>query len=346
MKTKSQINLFTYIARRVLLAIPTIFGVITIAFIISRALPGDVVLMRIPFQSIGRMYEIERQKLGLDQPLFIQYIKFIQLMLTGDWGYSITLFRDLPILHLLRERLPRTLELIFISMFIATYIGLKIGKKTASNRNKFHDVMSRVIIYLIMAIPGYLIAMSILYYFSATNIKLFPFWGYKSPGIGDPLTITYSRVIDSILCFRFDILIDYLYHLFVPIIALVIIQLVIITRHTRSSMLEILQQDYIRTAISKGVSKKTMLKKHALRNAIPPVITKITLGFTTLLGVMIPIEVALDIKGIGQWFSRAIFLKDYSLVIALVYVYGMIAIIFSLIADIAYSIVDPRIRYK
>jgi len=111
-------------------------------------------------------------------------------------------------------------------------------------------------------------------------------------------------------------------------------------------MITILQQDYIRTAIAKGVDDKTVLKKHALKNAIPPVITQITMGFPTLLGTMIPIEVALEIKGIGQWFNNAVYLKDYNIIVALVFVYGIIAISFNLIADIAYSIADPRIRYK
>ncbi len=346
MKTKSQINILTYIGRRILISIPVLFGIITIAFLISRAVPGDPALNRLPVQALGRLYEAEREKLGLNQPIIVQYLIFIRLILTGDWGYSLVISPDTEIWFLIWERLPRTLELIFISMFIATYIGLKIGKKTAFKRNKFQDSMSRVILYLIMAIPGYLIALSTLYYFSATDIKLFPFWGYKTPGIGDPPTITYSRIIDSLLVFRFDITIDYLYHLFVPIITLVIIQLVIITRHTRSSMITILQQDYIRTAIAKGVDDKTVLKKHALKNAIPPVITQITMGFPTLLGTMIPIEVALEIKGIGQWFNNAVYLKDYNIIVALVFVYGIIAISFNLIADIAYSIADPRIRYK
>ena len=197
-----------------------------------------------------------------------------------------------------------------------------------------------------MAIPGYLIGMFTIYFFQATKIKLFPLYSYKSAGIGDPPNITYSRIIDSLLVFRFDITIDYLYHMFIPIITLVIVQLVIITRHTRSSMIDILHQDYIRTARAKGVDEKSIFNKHAIKNAIPPVITQITMGFPTLLGTMIPIEVALDIKGIGQWFNYALFLKDYNVIVALIFVYGIIAITFNLIADIAYSIVDPRIRYK
>jgi ABC-type dipeptide/oligopeptide/nickel transport system permease component len=345
MRKKSQINLLNYILRRVIVAVPALLGLVTIIFFLSRAIPGDPVLYRIPTKALGTLYDVEREKLGLNQPIFIQYIKFMYLMFTGDWGFSLGVQPDIEVWTLLWLRLPRTLEIVTISMLIAAFLGIKAGKIAATNRNRFKDVIIRFVIYIAMAIPGFVVATFIITFFESTRIKIFPFYSYKSIGIGDPPTITYIRTIDCILSGNFVMLFDYLYHLFIPICTMVIIQLVIIARQTRSSMIDILQMDYIRTAIAKGVDLKTIYKKHALKNAIPPVITKIMMGFPTLLGTMIPVEVALELKGLGQYFAMAMFYLDYSVIIAMIFAYGVIVIVFNLLADILYGVVDPRIRY-
>ena len=344
MKIKSQISLLNFIIRRVFITIPALLGIVTITFFISRAIPGDPVLHRIPAKAIGTLYELERQKLGLDQPIFIQYLKFIKLMFTGDWGFSLSVQEDTEVWTLLMFRLPRSLEVVSISMIIATILGIKAGKIAATNRNKIKDVIIRFIIYILMAVPGFVVATFFIATFESTGIQLFPFFSYKSIGIGDPPIITNIRSIDCILSGNFLMLFDYLYHLFIPICTMIVVQLVIIARQTRSSMIGVLQMDYIRTAIAKGLSNKVVFKKHALKNSIPPVITKVTMGFPALLGAMIPIEVALELKGLGQYFAMAMFHLDYSVIIAMIFAYGIIVIIFNLFADILYGYVDPRIR--
>ena len=345
MKNNSQISLINFILRRIIVVIPALLGIVTITFFLSRAIPGDPVLYRIPTKALGTLYEIEREKLGLDQPIFIQYLKFIQLMFTGDWGFSLAVQDDVEVWTLINMRLPRTLEVVSISMIIATVLGIKAGKIAGTNRNKYKDMIIRFIIYILMAIPGFVVATFFIAMFESTGLQIFPFFSYKSIGIGDPPLITNIRTIDCLLTGNFFMLFDYLYHLFIPICTMIVVQLVIIARQTRSSMIGVLQMDYIRTAVAKGVEQKVVNKKHALKNAILPVITKITMGFPALLGTMIPVEVALELKGLGQYFAMAIFHLDYSVIIAMIFVYGIIVIIFNLIADILYGFVDPRIRY-
>lgn len=346
MKQSRITNILSYFLRRAILCIPVIFGVIIITFFITRAVPGDPVLRLLPEKFTAEMYEREKARIGLDKPLIIQFIVYMIDVLRGNWGYSIGVFPRSEVWNMIFQWLPRSLEIMFLSMFIAAFIGIKLGKISASHRNKPSDYTIRSFSYVGMSVPMFVIGYFLIIFCLATGIKIFPFYGYKSPGIGNPPTITHSRIIDCIISGNFYMLFDYGLHLFLPMIGITIGQLVLISRQTRGSLISILQTDYIRTARAKGLSAKIILKRHALRNAFIPTISSIMLGFPKVLGGYVAVEVVFDLKGIGQMFYMSLIYNDYNLMIALIYIFALVVIIFSLIGEFLYAVIDPRIKYR
>ena len=339
-------NLIKYIIRRIFTAIPALLGVLVITFFISRKImsPGDIVLSRLPFRFTEKMYYAEFARLGLDKPIIVQFFIFMGDLFSGNWGLSTTIIPDSPVWSIILQRLPRTIEMTVLSLIISTILGTKLGKIGGSNRNKSKDYTIRIITYVGVSIPAFLLASFFLQFTLQTGTIIFPFYGYKTPGVGNPPTITYSRIIDCIITGNFDILLDYLYHLFIPLSAITFIQLSEFTRQTRSNMIEVLQEDYIRTALAKGCTKKMVYGKHALKNALPPTITAISLSIPRIFGGMVVIEVAFMYPGMGYLFYESLTRLDYGIFIVLIYLFGVIAIISNLIADITYAIIDPRIR--
>jgi len=339
-------NLINYIIRRFFIAILVLLGVITLVFFISRTIMSaeTIVLSRLHFPFTEAQYYAEFARLGLDKPVFIQYLIFMGDLLSGDWGLSLIIVRGSSVWSIILQRLPRTIEITILALIISMFIGIKLGKIGASNRNKTKDNVTRIITYLGVSVPAFLLATLFIQITLTTGTKIFPFFGYKSPGIGDPPTITYSRIIDCILTGNYEILLDYLYHLFVPVTAIIIVNLSMFTRLTRSNMLEVLQKDYVRTAWAKGCTKKKVYGKHALKNAVLPTITAISLSIPRIFGGMVVIEVAFLLPGMGSLFYESLTRLDYGIFIVLLYLFGLIAIISNLIADISYAIIDPRIR--
>ncbi len=342
-------NLLQYILRRIIIAIPVLFGLITIIFFISRVIcpAEELVYSRIPLKAFSQeRVDLEYARLGLNKPILVQYVVFVQDLLTGNWGYSVKVFNGIDVWYVISKRLPRTLEITFLSMIIATILGIKLGKMQGSNRNKGSDIATRIFTYIGVSIPAFIIGVFLVQLVLQTRIKIFPFYGYKSSGIGNPPTITNSRIIDCIITGNYEMLMDYLYHLVLPISAMIIVELSIIARQTRSSMIGVLQEDYIRTAYAKGCSKKMVIKKHALKNSVPPVITVVCLGFPKIFAGQVPLEVAFNFPGLGDLFYLSLRFLDYGLIIILIFLFGVIVITLNLIADILYAIIDPRVRFR
>jgi len=339
-------NLINYIIRRILIAILVLLGVITLVFFISRTIMDaeTILLMSLPFPFTEAQYNAEFARLGLDKPVIVQYFIFMGDLLSGDWGYSVILIPGSSVWDIVTQRIPRTIEITVLALIISIFIGIKLGKIGASNRNKSKDNITRIVTYFGVSVPAFLLATLFIQITISTGTKIFPFFGYKSPRIGDPPTITYSRIIDCILTGNYEILLDYLYHLFVPVSAMIIVILSKFTRLTRSNMLEVLQKDYIRTAWAKGCTKKKVYGKHALKNAVLSTITAISLSIPRIFGGMVVIEVAFLFPGMGSLFYESLTRNDSGIFIVLIYLFGLIAIISNLIADISYAIIDPRIR--
>lgn len=339
-------NLPKYALRRIIISIPVLLGVLAFTFALMKlACPDEVIVyqrLHLPFtqEDFDREYSL----LGFDKPIIIQFLVFVRLMFTGDWGTSMIVVMDSSCKDIIFQRLPRTLEIAIICYIISTYIGLKLGVITGSNRGNRSDKVTRIITYLGISVPPFVLAIFFSQMAAFEDIRLFPFFGYKTPGIGTPTAVTNGRIIDCILTGNWVILGDYLYHLIVPVSAMIVFQLSIIFRQTRSSMIDVLQSDYIRTAYAKGCKEKTVNNKHAFKNALGPSISVIGMGFPKIFAGFIVLEVAFDLPGIGQLFFLAFRSLDYALIIPIIFICAIVVLIFNFLADITYAMVDPRVR--
>ena len=332
--------------RRILVSFASILGVITIAFFITRALPGDPIWDRLPQWATYQDYLEEIAYLGFDKPIHIQYLVFMKNILIGNWGLSLTIALKTPVWDIIFAQLPRTLEIMFISMSIAIFLGLRLGKISAANHKKPQDIIIRIFTYIMISIPGFVILIFLMQLYVHTPFRIFPLYGYKTPGYPEPPTITHIRLIDTLISGKLYLFFDYVWHLIVPCSAVIIVQLVVIVQQTRGKMLEVLQKDYINTAKAKGCKKKDILKKHALKNAATPAIMVSSMGFPIVLGGMIAIERIYNTQGLGALFFLAIESLDYPVIIACIYVFAIVVISFNLLADIFVAIIDPRVKLK
>jgi len=337
-------SMIKFIIRRLLSLLPVLFGVITLTFILSRLMPGDPILAHLPKNFTEEMYRDMLEQLGLDQPIFTQYVIYLGDLFTGNWGNSVSLAKGSPVWDLVLERFFRTFDIAIFSVFIATIAGLKTGVISATHRNKAKDTALRGFALVGVAIPVFWMGM-MLQYLLAYQIPILPGVGYKTPGIGDPPVVTHLRIIDCILVFDMVLLFDYLQHLILPVLCLSFITLASITRQTRSSMLEVLGQDYVRTARAKGCKEKDVIRIHARKNALIPTITIIGLNFGGLLSGAVLTETTFNLHGLGELLIVSIQNTDYWVLNGIVFLTTLTFITINLSIDLIYGFIDPRIRY-
>ena len=343
-------SLLKYILKRLLAAVPVIFGVMTLTFILSRFMPGDPVLAYLPEGKIDWvLYERLKEQMGLNDPLFVQYFRYLGDIFVGNWGVSQSIARGMPVWTLIMLKLPRTADIAIFSIIIAAAVGIKTGIISAAHRNKARDTIFRGITLVGVALPvfflGMLLQYTLGYLIRIDDVALFPSTGFKTIIYTDPPTVTGFRIWDAILSGQFYMVTDYLYHLILPVFCLAFISLAGIVRQTRSSMLEILEQDYIRTARAKGCKEKDVINTHAKKNAMIPVVTIVGLGFGSLLTGAVLTETTFGLAGMGQLLIDSIANSDYWVLNGLVFFFALVFIAINLITDVIYGILDPRIRY-
>jgi len=324
--------------------VPVVFGAITVVFFMSRMMPGNPAYAYLPINATLEQVRAVERWLGLDQPIYIQYFRYIADLFTGNWGLSSQISKGTNVWVLIWNHFPRTMELTIFALLIASFLGIKAGLISAKHRNKPKDTVIRGAALIGVAVPVFWLGM-LLQYFLTYQIRIFPSIGYKNPVWGDPTFITGFRSIDSLMSGYFYLFVDYMWHLVLPVAALAFISLASITRQTRSSMLEVLQQDYIRTARAKGCREKDVVKSHALKNALIPTITVIGLNFGGLLGGAVLTETTFNLVGMGTLMITAIQTYDYYVINATVFLTAVIFVFVNLFMDIIYGFVDPRIRY-
>ncbi|MFW9819871.1 MAG: ABC transporter permease [Candidatus Thorarchaeota archaeon] len=341
-------SMLKYIVRRLLAAIPVIFGVLTLTFILSRLMPGDPIYALLeaigvtdPLPEVVAQY---RRLYGLNLPIILQYFRYLGDLFTGNWGISISVARQTPVWELIMLRLPRTIDLTIFSMVIASYIGIKVGVISATHRNKLRDTAFRGMALIGVAVPIFFLGM-ILQYTLAYLVPVFPATYYKNIDFEDPPMVSGFYMIDALISGQLYKIPDYLYHLILPVFCLSFVTLAGIVRQTRSSMLEVLQQDYVRTARAKGCKEKTVIHKHALKNSMIPTVTVIGLNVAGLLAGAVLTETTFGLNGMGSLLVEAIGLVDYWLINAVVFIVTIIFVMATLITDLLYAILDPRIRF-
>ena len=316
-----------YIAKRFLLFIPTLLMATLVAFLLLRVIPGDPAEVKLAGETGDSNFtqaELQdlRVKLGTDQPLYVQYGKWLWDMVHLDFGQS--MFFEEPVANDLAEKLPITLELTVLAMVIATVIAVPLGLISAIKQDTPADYVARVISIAGVALPNFWVGILIVY-FLVLLFSWMPPLGYASLW-DDPLTN--------------------LQQLFFPALALGIYQMAFMARVTRSSMLEVYREDYTRTARGKGLAERVVILRHALKNALLPVVTISGYEFGRLLAGTVVIESIFMIPGMGRLLVDSVFHRDYTEVQAIVMVITATVLILNLALDVVYGWLNPRIRYR
>ncbi len=337
-------SLISYVTRRVLAMIPILLGVLLLTFMLALELPGS------PFNQEGTKINyvtagIAEDALGLNEPIYIQLGMYVMNILRGNWGNSISLAPGIPVWTYIWSKAPFTIELAVISQIFSISIGIKAGVFSSVNKNNPKDTIVRFIALLGVAIPIFWLGMVLKYLF-ALQLDLFPtIHGISVISNMELITVTGFNTIDAILMGRLDIFLDIIWHMVLPVFSLAFVGLASITRQTRSSMLEVLELDYIRSARAKGCKEKDVINKHALKNAMIPTITIIGIRIGGLLGGAVLTETTFALDGFGSLMIDAIQNRDYFVINALVLLTTAIFMTANLVSDILYGIMDPRIRY-
>ncbi|MFZ3590436.1 ABC transporter permease [Bacillus sp. DJP31] len=303
--------MFTFILRRLLQMIPVLLGVVLVVFLIMQMVPGDPAVLLAGESATPEQVEIIRHQLGLDRPLIVQYFSYVGEIIRGDLGTSIRSNR--PVLDEILVRLPVTFELAFWSILVTIFLGLLAGIISATKQYSFSDVSLMIVALLGVSLPSFWLGLMFILYLSV-KIQIFPVAGWG----------TFMHVV-------------------LPALTLGTGGAAIVARMTRSSMLEVIRQDYIRTARAKGVKEQVIVYKHALKNAMIPVITVVGLQFGALLGGTVLTETVFAINGLGRLIIDAIRMRDLPLVQGSILTVSIIFVVVNMLVDISYRFLNKRV---
>ena len=313
--------MFNYVIRRILQSIPILFVVLTLVFVVVRILPGDPAVAALGDYASKEAVNALREKMGLNVPLWVQYFRFIKTLCQGNLGNSI--ITGYPVASQLIKVLPYSLELTFSAILFGFLLGIPLGIPAAVRRNSFIDYFNRVFSLMGLSVPAFYLGILLMLLFSI-KLKWFPVVGG-----GDLATLSSN-----------------LRHLFLPGLSLGLIMTAYVTRMTRSSLLNILREDYVRTARSKGISERIVLLKHALRNALIPIVALGGVYAVVLIGSSVMTEIVFSRPGLGSLMVGAIKQRDYTTLQSVMVFYSVIVVGLNLMTDLVYGLIDPRIQYR
>jgi len=354
-----------YIVRRVLSSIPVLIGIVLVVFILVRLIPGEPCKAMLGERATAEVCERFTRERGLDQPVSTQLVIFVRDVLRGDLGTSIRFTR--PVTLILVERLPMTIELSLTALALSILIGIPAGIISALRHNSPTDVATMVGANIGVSMPVFWLGLMLAYVF-AILLKDTPFWlpptGRISAGLSaTPFYEVFGwelakdstwfkvneffanlYIFNSIITRNWEVLRDVLKHLILPAVALSTIPMAIIARMTRSSLLDVMGREYIRAARAKGVLERTVVMKHALRNALLPLVTIIGLSLGLLLNGAVLTETIFGLAGVGRILFEAITARDYPIIQAFTLVIAVNYVVVNLLVDLSYTFLDPRVR--
>ncbi|MEA0556109.1 ABC transporter permease [Lysinibacillus irui] len=331
-----------YMGRRLLQLIPVLLGMTFIVFMLIRAIPGNPAQVILGQQATKEAVEALNASLGLDKPWYTQYFSYLAGIFQGDLGVSLR--TKLPVSEEVFPYLAATAELAFFAMIIAIVIGVNAGIISAWFQNSWFDYIAMVVALVGVSVPVFWLGLMEQWTFSS-QLGWLPTSGRDD--VRNPVTaITHFYLLDTLMQGRFDQFIEVLKRLILPGVALATIPMAIIARITRASMLEVMRSDYVRTARAKGQKMFIVVYKHALKNAVIPVLTVIGLQTGLLLGGAILTETIFSWPGIGRYIYDAIGFRDYPVIQSGILIVAFIFIMINLIVDLLYTVIDPRIKYK
>jgi peptide/nickel transport system permease protein len=353
-----------YIIRRVLLMIPALIGILFLTFALARLIPGDPCILLLGERATEEQCDAFRERFGLNDSLPVQFVRYVTNMFQGDFGDSIRTKR--PVGDILLERLPMTLEVTIGAMIFSSIVGVTLGIISAVKRNTIIDVVTMIGANIGVSMPVFWLGLMLAYVFALT-LKETPFMlppsarlsaGLSLPSLVEFYHLEYltgpalnlvtfasnSATFNALITGRFDIWWDAVRHLILPCIAVGTIPLSIIARMTRSSLLEVLGLEYIRTARAKGLRERAVIFKHAMGNAMLPIVTIVGLSFGGLMSGAVLTETVFALPGVGTQLVSAILARDYPVVQAFTVVIAVMFVTINLLVDLSYAYLDPRIR--
>ncbi len=320
--------MLAYVTRKLLLAIPLLWGVITLIFVLLELSPGDVTDKFFNPETPPEVREMVLQKWGLDQPATTRYAIMLKNLVVGEFGYSIS--QERPVFDIIGEALPNTIKLSLMTILIIQGVGILVGTVQAVRQYSLLDNTLSVVTLFFYSMPSFWLALMLQLLF-ALKWPILPASGMVDVVMYDMMS-PWEKVLDQ------------LRHLVLPGIALALASSAFVARYMRSSLLEVIRQDYIRTARAKGLPTRQVIFKHALRNALLPIITILGLQLPFLFSGSVLVETIFSWPGMGRLIVEAIFAQDTSVIIACFFVFTLLVVAGNLLADLLYSVVDPRIR--
>ncbi len=334
-------NLVRYVIKRIFSVIPVLIGVTLLTFTLSHIIPGDPVRATLgPYPSPEAVAQL-KQKWGMDRPLYVQYFRYMKNLLAGDLGRSFQTNRMVKqdLLHYF----PATFELTITSLIFAILFGIPLGIMAATKRDRWVDHGTRVFSLIGVSMPIFWLGliMLLLFYFT---LGLFPAGGRLSPRLSPPMGPTGLYVLDSLLTWNGRVFVDSSWHIFMPSICLALANMGVIARMTRSSMLDILHQDFIRTAQAKGLPQNRVIYRHALRNALIPVITVVGVMFGRLISGAVLTETIFSWPGLGLYTVQSILYLDFQPIMGFTILVSFFYVFLNLVIDVLYGFFDPRVK--
>ena len=331
--------MLAYVIRRFLILIPTLLGVSVIVFLMLHMTPGDPAELLLGERATLESLEQMREHLGLNKPLHVQYGLFLKRLLRGDLGE--TIWTRQKVWTEVKQRFPATIELSVMALSISCFLGVILGIISATRQYSIFDYISMLGALAGVSMPIFWLGLVFMLIFSL-NLGWFPLSGRLSIGI-DLEVITNFYILDAILTRNWAAFRDAVWHIIMPAVTLSTIPTAIVARMTRSAMLEVLRQDFIKTAKAKGLSNFNVIFKHSLRNALIPVVTTIGLQFGVLLGGAILTETIFAWPGVGKWMYDAVMQRDYMVIQGGTLFIAALFVLINLCVDVLYAVINPRI---
>lgn len=358
--------MLTFVLKRLTFSIPVLLGILVVTFILARAIPGDPCIAVLGERASKEVCESFFRRNGLDQPLPIQFLVYLRNFSQGDLGDSMRFHR--PVMELLVERLPTTVELGLFALLFAITVGVPLGVLSAYRHKSVLDVGTMVGANIGVSMPVFWLGLMLAYLFAvllkdtplalppsgrltpgANPLPFYEYMGWVTRGeepAGILIFLSRINTLNAVLTLNGELFVDAIRHLILPAVAVGTIPLAIIARMSRSSVLEVLNQDYVRTARAKGLRERSVIGKHALKNAMLPVITVIGLNFGLVISGAVLTETIFSLTGVGRTLVDSITSRDYTLVQGFTVVIAAGFVIINMVVDIMYGYLDPRIRFN
>ena len=336
-------GLITFVIRRLLFQVLVLFGVLVITFFISRVIPGDPALLLAGPRASAEIVAKLRKDLGLDQPLYKQFVLYLFSLARGDLGASVLTRR--PVARDIAERFPATFELVTFAMLIVVLIGIPLGVASAVYKERLVDHLCRVVGIAGASIPIFWLGLLAIFLFY-TRLGWFPSGGRIAAALEPPIKITGLYLVDSILTGNWKAFKSSVEHLLLPVFVLSFACMASIVRLVRACMLEVLGQDYIRSALAKGLPERWVIFVHGLRNALLPAVTILGVTYGELLQGAVVTETIFAWPGMARYAVSSMTYLDYPAIMALTLVSAVIYTLINLLVDILYGVIDPRVRYE